>query len=235
MLLVDQFLGSSTFSVPPTLDAGPQSEAMCRASTVEVGNLEMRFQHMDLGVKNPFLVCWIHLDFFPNKNVSVSLLSVFLGLLDQVVNPAHGPLQALLGVDGGGLQFLPVKRMEQRDLETSQHFISHWNHQQFFWVISGHILLFFLNKDSEIGSNGIPSNQSDWYGIEFFCWLDAQLWRCLAGAAAATSRRRSTARWGQAGGKEGPLGWTLSWFWSKFSRLRYEVPIGLFWLFQRVG
>lgn len=59
MLLVDQFLGSEPpFLSPATLDAGPQSEAMCQASTVEVGNLEMRCEeHMDLGLKNPFLVC----------------------------------------------------------------------------------------------------------------------------------------------------------------------------------
>lgn len=81
MLLVDQFLDSSTFSVPPTLDAGPQSEAMCRASTVEVGNLEMWFQHMDFGAeKSIFGLLNSPLDIFPNKNVSVSLLSVFLGI-----------------------------------------------------------------------------------------------------------------------------------------------------------
>lgn len=76
------------------------------------------------------------------------------------------------------------------------------------WVISGHILSFFLKKDSEIGSDGIPSNQSDWYGIEVFLLVGYNFPRCLAGAAlpATGSRRRSTrstARWGQAGGKEG--------------------------------
>ena len=66
--------------------------------------------------------------FFPQQKFKVFRCTkrvFFSGSLYEVVNHAHGPLQALLGVDGRGPQFL-LKRINPIDLEG--------NHQQFFGV-----------------------------------------------------------------------------------------------------
>ena len=80
--------------------------------------------------------------------MSVSLLSVFLGLLDQVVNPAHGPLQALLGVDGGGLQFFAREKNGAKRLGNFPTLHKPLKSPTVLWikVISGHILPFFLKR-----------------------------------------------------------------------------------------
>lgn len=105
----------------------------------------MRFQHMDLGAeKSIFGLLNSPLDFFPSKNSECFVVKCFFwGLLDEVVNPAHGPLQALLGVDGGGSSVFAREKNGAKRLGNFPTLHKPLKSPKVLWVISGHILLYY--------------------------------------------------------------------------------------------
>lgn len=72
----------------------------------------------------------------------------FWGLLNEVVNPAHGPLQALLGVDGGGSSVFAREKNGAKRLGNFPTLHKPLKSPTVLWVISGHILPFKKKKDS---------------------------------------------------------------------------------------